>query len=109
MSSLLPDLVRAFAGLSLVAVGGANAAVPEIRHIVVDQHHWMADTSFSHLFANSMGAKLRPSTVFPPGSGHGERWRWVELGLSRATGYVAPCQDAGVRDEGVMPVWEAER
>ncbi len=56
MNSPLPDLVRAFAGLSLVAVGGANATVPEIKHIVVDQHHWMADTSFSYLFAISQAA-----------------------------------------------------
>ena len=37
-------------------MGGASAAVPEIRRIVVDQHHWMTDTSFSHLFAISQAA-----------------------------------------------------
>jgi len=56
MSGDLFELVRSFAALSLLAVGGANAAVPEIRRIVVDQHHWMSEAAFSQLFAISQAA-----------------------------------------------------
>jgi chromate transporter len=56
VSAVVLKLVRAFSTLSLVAVGGANAAVPEVRRIVVDQNHWMDDASFSHLFAISQAA-----------------------------------------------------
>lgn len=53
---MLLQLAKAFGGLSLVAVGGANAAVPEIRRIVVDRGHRMSDSSFAHLFALSQAA-----------------------------------------------------
>jgi chromate transporter len=56
VSDVLLKMVRAFSTLSLVAVGGANAAVPEVRRIVVDQNHWLDDVSFSHLFAISQAA-----------------------------------------------------
>ena len=56
MTGLLLKLGQAFGELSLVAVGGANAAVPEIRRIVVDRCHWMSATQFIHLFAISQAA-----------------------------------------------------
>ena len=49
----LPDLVWTFAVMSLFAVGGANAAVPEMHRIAVEVQHWMTDTQFSDAFAIS--------------------------------------------------------
>lgn len=46
---LLVAITRLFAGISLVAIGGANAVVPEIHRQVVDQLHWMDDRTFINL------------------------------------------------------------
>lgn len=40
-----------FATLSLFAVGGANAAIPEMHRIAVDVMHWMSDRQFADSFA----------------------------------------------------------
>ncbi len=40
-----------FALLSLFAVGGANAAIPEMHRISVDVMHWMSDRQFADMFA----------------------------------------------------------
>jgi chromate transporter len=40
-----------FALLSLFAVGGANAAIPEMHRIAVDLMHWMNDRQFADSFA----------------------------------------------------------
>ena len=49
-SPLLP-LFTYFAGLSLFAVGGANAAIPEMHRVAVDVMHWMSDRQFADSFA----------------------------------------------------------
>lgn len=40
-----------FALMSLFAIGGANAAIPEMHRLVVETQHWMTDQQFSDLFA----------------------------------------------------------
>ena len=40
-----------FAMLSLFAVGGANAAIPEMHRIAVEVMHWMSDLQFADMFA----------------------------------------------------------
>jgi chromate transporter len=40
-----------FALLSLFAVGGANAAIPEMHRIAVDVMYWMSDRQFADSFA----------------------------------------------------------
>ena len=47
----LPSLAGTFGLMSLMAIGGANAAIPEIHRVVVDVHHWMTDGQFSDVFA----------------------------------------------------------
>jgi chromate transporter len=42
-----------FAMMSLFAVGGANAAIPEMHRIAVDVRHWMTDKQFADVFAIS--------------------------------------------------------
>lgn len=46
-------LIATFALMSLFAVGGAAAAVPEMHRIAVDVHHWMTDKQFADAFAIS--------------------------------------------------------
>jgi chromate transporter len=40
-----------FALLSLFAVGGANAAIPEMHRLAVEVERWMSDQQFADLFA----------------------------------------------------------
>jgi chromate transporter len=47
----LLTLAGYFALLSLFAVGGANAAIPEMHRIAVDVMHWMNDRQFADMFA----------------------------------------------------------
>lgn len=47
----LVSIAAAFGWLSLFAVGGAAAAIPEIHRIAVDLNHWMTDTQFADAFA----------------------------------------------------------
>jgi chromate transporter len=53
---MLLGLLTTFAPLSLVAVGGANAVIPEIQHQVVAVHHWLPDRTFAELFAIAQAA-----------------------------------------------------
>ena len=53
MSSPLFALAGYFALLSLFAVGGANAAIPEIHRIAVDVMGWLSDRQFADMFALS--------------------------------------------------------
>ena len=47
----LISLAGYFALLSLFAVGGANAAIPEMHRVAVDVMHWMNDRQFADMFA----------------------------------------------------------
>jgi chromate transporter len=40
-----------FALMSLFAIGGANAALPEMHRLAVDVMHWMNDQQFANMFA----------------------------------------------------------
>lgn len=53
---LLLDLFLQLALLSFVAFGGATALLPELHRLVVDNRHWLDDTTFNHLFAIAQGA-----------------------------------------------------
>jgi chromate transporter len=53
---ILAELARTFALLSLVAVGGMNVVLPDLRHQVVDVHGWMTDAAFVHTFAIASAA-----------------------------------------------------
>jgi len=47
----LLTLAGYFALLSLFAVGGANAAIPEMHRIAVEAMHWMTDRQFADSYA----------------------------------------------------------
>jgi chromate transporter len=46
-------LAWTFGVMSLFAVGGANAAIPEMHRFAVDVQHWMTDKQFADVFAIS--------------------------------------------------------
>lgn len=48
---LLAKLAWRFGLLGLVAIGGANAVVPEMHRAVVEVERWMSDGEFAALFA----------------------------------------------------------
>ncbi|MDE2364933.1 MAG: chromate transporter [Hyphomicrobiales bacterium] len=50
-TDILLKLAIDFSLLSLVAIGGANAIVPEMHRQLVDVSHWMTDAEFVNLFA----------------------------------------------------------
>lgn len=54
--SLLAQLALLFGRVSLLAVGGANATVPEITRQVVHLHHWLTPAQFAQLYAISNAA-----------------------------------------------------
>lgn len=49
--NLLLTLTAHFALMSLFAMGGANAAFPEMHRLAVDVMHWMTDRQFADLYA----------------------------------------------------------
>jgi chromate transporter len=54
--ALLTQIAITFATLSLVAVGGANAVIPDIHRQVVDTLGWMDNATFANLFAIAQAA-----------------------------------------------------
>ncbi|PKO90455.1 MAG: chromate transporter [Betaproteobacteria bacterium HGW-Betaproteobacteria-12] len=50
------ELFIEFAILSFVAFGGATALLPEMHRVVVEQHQWLDDTTFTHLYAIAQAA-----------------------------------------------------
>jgi chromate transporter len=53
LAGSLLSIALTFGWLSLFAVGGAAAAIPEIHRIAVDVNHWMTDTQFADAYAIS--------------------------------------------------------
>jgi len=47
----LPALVRVFAYLSLLTVGGGMAAFPELKVLTVEVHHWLTFKQLIHLYS----------------------------------------------------------
>jgi chromate transporter len=48
---VLAEIATRFAALSLVAIGGINAILPEVHRLVVDVEGWMTSAEFADLFA----------------------------------------------------------
>ena len=53
---VLWQLATGFAAISMIAVGGGIAVVPEMNRLVVDVHGWMSDARFAQLFALAQAA-----------------------------------------------------
>ena len=50
-AEILVEIAVRFTALSLVAIGGINAILPEIHRVVVDVEGWMTSADFAELFA----------------------------------------------------------
>ena len=50
------ELFLEFVLLSFVAFGGATALLPEMHRVIVGHHHWLDDTTFTHLYAIAQAA-----------------------------------------------------
>ncbi len=50
------QLVTGFAAISLIAVGGGMAVLPELNRLVVEVHGWMDGPRFAQLFALAQAA-----------------------------------------------------
>ena len=78
---VLVTLATTLAGLSVAAVGGANALTPALRDVVVQQRAWMTDEVFGQLFALSQ-ASPGPNVLMASAVG----WKVAGLaGLAVAT------------------------
>lgn len=53
---MLPALFLTFCGLSLVAVGGATALLPEMHRVLVQERGWIDEASFGQLYALAQAA-----------------------------------------------------
>jgi len=51
MNSQIPALIRVFAYLSLLTVGGGLAAFPELEILTVNVHHWLTFPQLIHLYS----------------------------------------------------------
>lgn len=49
--AVLAELAWRCAAMSLVAIGGINAILPEIHRAVVEVEHWMTSAEFAEMFA----------------------------------------------------------
>ncbi len=56
-SLLLWQLCTTFLKMSLIAIGGSDAALSAYQSAAVDQYHWMSNETFSQLYAT---AQLAP-------------------------------------------------
>jgi chromate transporter len=102
-SDTLLALALQFAGLSLVAFGGANAVIPEIHRQAVDVHHWMTDEDFAALFAIAQAA---PGPNFLVSTLVG----WKAAGLAGAlTATAAMCAPSCLLTFWVAKVWDRYR
>ena len=54
--TLLLQILLTFSVLSLVAVGGANAVLPEMHRQVVELRGWLDDATFAQLYALAQAA-----------------------------------------------------
>lgn len=99
----LSAIALQFAGLSLVAFGGANAVIPEIHHQAVDVRHWMTDQDFASLFAIAQAA---PGPNFLVSTLVG----WKAAGLAGAlVATAAMCGPSCILTFWVAKVWDRYR
>ncbi len=65
MNDLLVRIFLRFAGISLLAVGGAAAVLPEAHRQLVEGEHWFSSAQFSEIFAIAQTAPGPNVIVFP--------------------------------------------
>jgi chromate transporter len=63
MMEHLLQLTKVFSSLSLLAVGGGNAIIPDMQRIVVAQYRWLTAREFLDLFAITRATPGPGSTI----------------------------------------------
>ncbi|HQT63514.1 MAG: hypothetical protein B7Z75_07325 [Acidocella sp. 20-57-95] len=63
MTDQLLPLLKVFGGLSLLAVGGGNALIPDMQRVVVDHYHWVTAREFLDLFTITRATPGPGSTI----------------------------------------------
>lgn len=87
MNPLAWDIFLFFLKLSLLAVGGANAAVPEMHREVVEIRGWMSDATFSQGYALASAAP-GPNVLFVAVIGwHVAGWQGL---VASILGFIGP-------------------
>ena len=98
--SVIATIIVQFALLSLLAFGGANAVIPEIHRIAVENNHWLSSTTFAHLFAISQ-ATPGPNVIIVTLIG------WNVAGLAGAlAATLAICVPSSILVFAFIRVWE---
>lgn len=102
MSPLLL-LTAHFAALSLLAVGGVNAILPEVHRVAVETHRWVTPGQFKDLFAIAQAAP-GPNMLIVTLIG----WQVGGLGGALAA-TAATCGPAGALTYLVARAWDRFR
>lgn len=77
----LVSLVNVFALLSILALGGGTAVLPQMKHEIVATHKWLSAEQFTDIY--SLG-QLAPRAKYE----HGRR-DWVSCGGDSGSDYGA--------------------
>lgn len=100
MSPSLGQLFLSFCLLSLMAVGGANALVPEMHRQAVEVQRWMSGAEFAALFAIAQAAP-GPNVLIVTLVG------WKVAGLPGAlVCTLAMCGPSSLLTFGVAKLWQ---
>ena len=103
MNPSLTQLFLSFSLFSLMAVGGANALVPEMHRQAVELHGWMSGSEFAALFAIAQAAP-GPNVLLVTLIG------WKVAGLSGAlVCTLAMCGPSSILAFGVAKLWDRFR
>ena len=103
MTPPLLDIALQFFVLSLLSIGGANAAIPEIQLRVVESRHWLSNEDFAQLFALSQAAP-GPNVLIVSLIG----WKVAGV-LGALVATLAMCGPSSLLTYGVARVWEQWR
>lgn len=87
-------LFNHFASLSLLAVGGAITAAPEMHRFLVDEQHWLSESQFTSAIALAQSAP-GPNILFVALMG----WN---VGLNAASGWGSPWISLSLACTGVV-------
>ena len=92
-----------FAIMSLLALGGANAVVPEIHRQAVDLHGWMTERQFADMFAISQAAP-GPNVMIVTLVGYHVAGLWGAVVTT-----LAMCGPTAVLAAGLSRTWDRFR
>jgi len=103
MPPILAEIALQFSVLSLLAVGGVNAIIPEIQRRVVEVEGWLSNADFAQAFAVAQAAP-GPNLLVVSVIG------WKAAGIAGAlAATVAICAPSSALTYAVARVWDRFR